>query len=178
MAKNSGSSAWNQIIGSIPEEIPFEIAMNADSTNEVWTDIDTDIDDGMALLIYGFEWMFENVDPTVPIYTIIANYVRHTLQFHRNDDSEILLANDDNDLLMQDSFTHGYITSGATVFDDIRKVARRTITLSPTIRALFRSNIDNTQISATTVQITGKIFGDYVRAPSNMVTKFGNIARM
>ncbi|GAG65116.1 unnamed protein product [marine sediment metagenome] len=49
-----------------PRRLEFAEACPADTTTETLIDFDTGIDNGQGWVIYGMEWGFENIDPTVP----------------------------------------------------------------------------------------------------------------
>lgn len=176
MAKRSSVSTFNKVLQSVPSEAEFEIAMNGDSTTEVWTDIDTNITDGQAWVIYGMEYCFENIDPTVPLAPSITTGISRVLQIHRNDDSEILLNSNDDDLLMQHRWAFKVNTTGASEGEVVWRTQKLTITMQPTLRVLFRTAADDTVISLTTVQLAGKLYYDKIAAPNIGISKLGSIA--
>lgn len=177
MAKQSAGTDFEKILNSIPRRAEFEIVMNADSTTEVWADIDTGIDDGQGWVIYGLEYVYESIDPTVPLIPFNAGADNeHVLQVHRNDDSELLLNSNDNRLLLQHRVGYDLFTSGQVAWEQPSKIPARTVTLSPTLRVLFRTSVDNTFISLATVQIAGAILYDVVRAPARISSKIGTLA--
>jgi hypothetical protein len=182
-AGGGAQSGFNKVLASIPSEANFIIPMVADSSNEVYVDIDTQLMDGEAWLVYGAEWTFENVDPTVPLVArnAAANNAA-VIQIHRNDDSIILLNHNDDDLIFEDVWIQSYIaTAAGTTIDQTffpRRFGKRTITFSENLRVLFRTYADHTEISATTVQIAGKVFYDRISAPSIGMSKLGQIANL
>ena len=171
---------FNEIMGSIPAPLQFNIAMVADSTNEVYADIDTGLDDGQALLIYGMEYVFESIDPTIPLVPCDTQSDTYTLQVHRNDDSLLLLNFTDDDVLMHHQVTMTASTQASYQFigETVFKCAKRTVTMSPTLRAIFRTTSDVVALSAATNQISGYIYYDKIPAPSAGVTKIGQLANL
>lgn len=175
MAKQS-MNAFNKWVNSIPAKAEFQITMDADSTNEVWVDIDTGIDDNQAWAIYGVEYTFENIDPTVPLLFSGGGDSIHTLQIHRNDDSAILRNFDDRDVLFHDSWSN--ITGAAEhtiMVEGVRRVPIRQVTMQPTLRAIFRTTIDQALLSIATIQLNGRILYDTIPAPSGTASKLGQL---
>ena len=171
---------FNEIMGSIPAPLQFNITMAADSTNETYADIDTGLDDGQALLIYGMEYVFESIDPTIPLVPLDTQSDTYTLQVHRNDDSLLLLNFTDDDVLLHHQITMTASTQASYQFigESAFKCAKRTITMSPTLRAIFRTTSDVVALSAATNQISGYIYYDKIPAPSAGVTKIGQLANL
>lgn len=158
--------------------IDFTITMDNDSSNEVYADIDTNLADGQALLIYGMRYVIETIDPTVPlVQTQGANNNSWCLQIHRNDDSLLLLNANDDDILLEHRVVVPMATAvGFNVHDGVWKVQHRTVTLSPKLRAIFRTTSDMNSVNGTTNQLAGRIFAQPVAAPSIGMTKLGQIA--
>jgi len=183
MAKRRSSSngGLNAIMRTIPSECKFAITMAANSTTEVWLDIDTNLQDGEAWLIYGAMWKFENIDPTVPV-NWATELNTFALQVHRNDDHELLINANDDDLMFEDQLQMSHtVTLGGTdtaLLAWPRRFGNRTVTLSPTLRAVFRTSADQTIISDASVQIAGKILYDRIAVPSIGQTKIGQIANL
>lgn len=179
-ARNVGGAqaTFNKILATIPAKAEFEITMNADSTVEVWSDIDTNLDDGEAWLIYGAEYLFENISPTVPAQIMESGNAHNEmrLQVHRNDDSELLLNHNDDDLMFEHHFEHIYTTSGRQGLQVPFRFGTRTITFSEKLRVLFRTNSDWGTLSAATIQLAGCLYYDRIKAPSIGQSKLGQIA--
>lgn len=168
---------FDRAMATVPNEHPFEITpLPADTTTETWNDTDTNIGDGEAWLIYGFEYQFEYIDPTVPMVPMLEGG-SWSLQFHRNDDSELLIGGTDDDLLMMDHFQMIYVAESCTSFHMPFVIDKRTITTQPTLREIWRTDADIAVIAAT-MQIAGKIFYDKVGGAPVEISKFGNIAGM
>jgi hypothetical protein len=170
---------FEKVLNAQPRRAEFEITMNADSTVEVWADIDTGISDGQGWVVYGMEYVFENIAPTVPItgiWPIAGSGNQAVLQIHRNDDNELLLNSNDNELLMQDILGYTLSTSGALEYRQPFKVAKTTVTLAPTLRAIFRTAVDDTALSAATIQLAGAILYDVIKAPARISSKLGTLA--
>lgn len=173
-------SDFDAVMASIAAPLDFTITMSTDSTNETWVDINTGLDDGEALLVYGFEYDFESIDPTTPIdlhpNTFAGSWV---CQLQRNDDAELLLNQHDSEVLLHHGFfTDLNTTGGYGATQRPFRRFQRTATISPILRAMFRTSIDNTEISLTSVQLTGRIFCDKFEAPSVGVTKLGHLANL
>jgi len=181
----SGQANFDKILATVPSEAQFEITMDDHSATEVYEDIDTNLQDGEAWLVYGCEWMFEAVDPTIPLATdfyAVVTGTALTLQVHRNDDSEILLNFNDDDLMYQDTLdwqsafnTEGW---GVDLVNWPRFFGRRTITFSEKLRVLFRTQDDVPAISTSDVQIAGRLLYDRIKAPSIGQSKLGQIANL
>jgi len=178
--RNPPSTTWRKIMQSIPSEAKFTIAMAADSSDEVYADIDTNIGDGEAWLIYGMIWVHEAIDPTVPLQMFDGTEDNGlVLQLHRNDDHELLVNSNDDDLLMQDRLEVIVPTGASIAFNPgVRRVMHRTITMQPTLRAIFRTLADSAAMNGATNQIAGKILYDKVPAPDIGATKLGRIANL
>jgi len=169
---------FDEVMASVAAPIDFTLTMDADSTNEVYVDIDTGLDDGEALLIYGMEYGFESIDPTVPLdFLTTADFVS-TLQVHRNDDATLLLNMHDSEVLLHDYRLLALNTSGAYQANQPFKCSHRTVTMAETMRVIFRTAADCVQISLTSVQLSGRIFADKFEAPSMGVTKLGHLANL
>jgi hypothetical protein len=175
--RNPPKTTWNRIMQSIPSEAHFTITMDGDSTNEVMTDIDTNIGDGEAWLVYGCEYWFETITPTVPLATFIAN-TNWNFQLHRNDDNALLLNFNDDDVLLYHQWMGQITASGGIFHEGVFRVMKRTITMQPTLRALFRTQSDNTTLSATTNQLAGKLYYDKIPAPDIGASKLGRISQL
>ena len=176
MAK-AGQTGFEKFLKETPRRAEFTIAMVADSTTEVWVDIDTGIDDGQAWLMYGMEYSFENIDPTIPLAWISgANSFKASLQLHRNDESEILLARNDNDVIVDHHLLYTILTSGATIQAEPIKVPINNVTLQPTLRVLFRTSVDVVNLSAATAQLSGVILYDIISAPARLSSNIGTLA--
>jgi len=172
---------FDKVMASIPSPMDFIIPMELDSADEAYVDIDTNLGDGEALLIYGVRYRFENVDPTEPLNWLGAQAADMSwgLQIHRNTDSDILLNANDSDLLIDDARHMAQATAvGFAFLDSIFKRQERTVTLSPTLRAIFRTDADYANISAATVQLAGRIYYDKVPAPSIGNTKLGQLGSL
>lgn len=178
MAKRSNSQ-FNKVLATIPSEATFEIDMVADSTNEAWVDIDTNLSDGEAWLIYGCEWTFEVIaDPRAPLAPSTALIAR-TFQLHRTDDSEVLLQANDDQVIVH--HVHNAALAGAAGLHNYNypyRVAKRTVTMQPTLRALFRTSADDGGISDPLNHLVGKIFYDKVAAPDIGTSKLGVFAAL
>lgn len=166
-----------EILDQIPDERDFEITCHAsDSTNEVWVDIDTDMQVDTAWWVYGVEWIPENATPTVPLLLHglgVVSGVVMGLQLHFNDDNELFLKHNDNDLLFNHhvELDQAVATQGASSYLMHRPFYRpcNKLAYSPTLRAIFRTttalaNLDNQKIR-------GKIKYDIVSVPNNQSGK-------
>lgn len=186
MAKrDSGASTFNKIVASVPREANFEITMNGDSTTEVWDDIDTNLDEGMAWLIYGGEYSIEAIAPTVPqgSLDITANTQTHVLQVHRNTDNELLVNVHDDDLMFFDKYESSFVataagTSHGPQINWPRRFGKRTITFAQQLRVIFRTTVDNTIISDPAVQLVGCLYYDIIKAPNVGQSKLGQLANL
>jgi len=174
----SAQKMFDQVLATIPSEAEFEITMDADSTNEVWDDIDTNLQDGEAWLVYGGLFVFENIDPTTPAIldpTTADN--AYTLQVHRNDDSEILLNYNDDDLMFHWNWTVcDTVNASQVVFPMPLRFGKRTITFSEKLRVLFRTRADDADLSVASTRIAGCLLYDRIAAPSIGQSKLGQIA--
>jgi hypothetical protein len=169
-------TGFDKFLEDTPRRAEFVIAMVADSTNEVTVDIDTALDDGQAWLIYGMEYGFENVDPTIPLPVYGAGVdVAGTIQVHRNTESDILLASNNNRLMAQHKVEMAFLTSGMAMLTEPYKVPINTVTLQPTLRVIYRTSADNTNISAATAQISGVLLYDIISAPPRLSSKIGTL---
>lgn len=174
MAKRSVST-FNKVLQSIPSEAEFEITMPADTTTEVWADIDTNITDGQAWVIYGMEYYFEETTPTEPIASYNGNTVWQ-IQVHRNDDSELFLNYNDDDVMMIHRWDGALTTSGATFSQSPWRIQKLTVTMQPTLRVIWRTETNNTALANVAFQMAGKIFYDKIAAPNIGISKLGSIA--
>jgi len=175
MAKTK--TGFEKFLEQTPRRAEFTITMDADSTTEVWADIDTGIDDGQAWLMYGMEYAFENIDPTIPAAWISgANSFKTTLQLHRNASSELLLNRNNNNVIVDHHLLYTILTSGATIQAEPIKVPINNVTLQPTLRVLFRTAVDVVNLSAATVQLTGVLLYDIISAPPRLSSKIGTLA--
>jgi hypothetical protein len=187
-ARNVGSAQaqFQGILGTIPQEAKFEIAMVPDSADEVWTDIDTNLDDGEAWYVYGGEYSWDLTavsagQPALPNIGAASQNV-HLLQVHRNPSSEIRLEPNDPDLMFESRIgTQWDLTTegeyGIVLVQPI-PFGRRTITFQDTLRVLFMTSTDDGAISQATVTLYGRLFYDRVRAPSIGQTKLGMLANL
>jgi hypothetical protein len=183
--KNVGSamSGFERVMGTIPQEAKFEMVMAADSTTEVWDDIDTNLDDGEAWYVYGGEFCFEMVDPTIPSgdpEPFIADNESYELQVQRGVDSEILLGFNDPAVLAQwkmccDTYMSESGASGGLFFQPFR-FGRPTVTLQEQLRVIFRTLADDAAISDPAFCIRGKLLYDRIKAPSIGQSKLGMLA--
>ena len=172
MAKKTG---FEKFLEDTPRRAEFSIDMVADSQNEVWADIDTGIDDGQAWIIYGMEYGFENVDPTVPLAIVQATSATMQIQVHRNDDSEIMLAMNNDLLMAHHKVSYVIDTEGASTFTEPFKVPINNTTLQPTLRVMFRSAADMVEISAATARLSGVLLYDVMSAPARLSSKIGTL---
>lgn len=175
---SSGVSAFNKWVGSIPREENFQIAMVADTTTEVWVDIDTNLLDGYAWALYGIEWFFQDPATFEPL-TFYGPNVANTfaLQIHRNDDHELLIRYDDDDLWLHHHIDVMTLTSGAGISAGPYSREKPSVSFSPTLRAVFRTEVDATELAAADL-LVGKIYYDIIKAPTAAQTKLGYIAEM
>jgi len=179
----SAQAQFDKILATIPARAEFHITMAADSTDEVWDDIDTNLQDGEAWLVYGGYWIVESIDPEIilRINAMEEDITQgYALQVHRNDDSEILLNFNDDDLMFEDRIlcAMDLDTNGGrgVVLNFPRFFGERTITFSEKLRVLFRSAADDPSISVATAQIAGCLLYDRITAPSIGQSKLGQIA--
>ena len=159
------------VLKEAPHQCDFAIGMVADSTTEVWKDITTHLRHGDAWLIVALLWYFENKTPTVPLGLISSAATQHALQIHKNTDHETQLGFHDPDLLLHSGkmLTNNYIDPQVPFRHDCR-----VFTTQPRLRAIFRTGADNTSISATTVQVVGRILYHPLNGPSGAgYTKHG-----
>lgn len=176
--KSNGVSAFNKWVGSIPREENFSIAMVADTTNEVWVDIDTNLLDGYAWALYGIEWFIQNPTTFEPITWYGPNAPNSlALQIHRNDDHELLIEYGDDDLWLHHHLDIMTLTSGAAIAQGPYRREKPSVTFGPTLRAVFRTDVDATNITAADL-LVGKIYYDIIKAPTAAQTKLGYIAEM
>lgn len=178
----SAQSQFDRVLATIPSRAEFELTMAANSTTEVWTDIDTNLDDGEAWLVYGGEFIFESIATPavfVPVEWIAQDNV-YCLQVHRNDDSELPLNFNDDDLMFEwRAYEHNIATAAGTsdwIMVAPFKFGHRTITFSEKLRILFRTYADDVGISDATLQIAGRLYYDRIKAPSIGQSKLGQIA--
>jgi len=172
--------AFDDVMATIAAPIDYTITMDANSTNEVYSDISTGLDDEEALLIYGMEYDFENIDPTTPLdvhQNAFAGSFVH--QIHRNDDATLLLNQHDSEVLLHHGYFADINTQGG--YSGVERPFRRfqrNVTIQQTLRGIFVSSTDITDISQATSQLTGRIFCDSFDAPSIGVTKLGHLASL
>jgi len=166
---------WEQILKSSPSRAPFTLTMNADSTNEVWADIDTKLDKDEAWHIVGCHYTFEKIDPTTPLHTDAIITSARTLQIQRGADSEILLNAFDPLIIMHHSVMTVFgATEAFQVIDPHPyKISLNEVTRHNKLRALFRTSVDQTQLSLTTVQLSGVLLYHLIGAPDDGRTKLG-----
>lgn len=174
---------FNKILSSIPSRAEFKIPMDANSTTEVWDDIDTNLQDGEAWVVYGGQFVFESVDPTVPLLVKLIGDNNWTLQVQRGDDSELLLNFNDDDLMYHWNMLaeEQVSTSGGQSEHEVPGVFRfgwRTVTFREKLRVLFRTQTDDSYISLTTVQLAGYLWYDRIKAPSIGQSKLGQLANL
>lgn len=179
MAKRraSGTSAFNSWVGGIPREEHFSVAFPADTTTETWVDVDTNLLDGYAWALYGIEYIFQDASTFQAPIVAAATFFQFTLQVHRNDDHELLIAHDDDDLWIHDAREFATSTQGAYYAAQPFERAKPSITFASTLRVIFRSDTDITTLAATD-NLAGIIYYDIVKAPTAAQTKLGYIAEM
>jgi len=169
-------TGFEKFLDNTPQRAEFTITMDADSTTEVWADINTGLDDAQAWLMYGMEYSFENVTPTVPLSSLVGIAdICTQLQLHRNDASELMLAQNNNLVIVTHKVNHTRLSSGAILHVEPFKVAINNVTLQPTLRVIFRTSADLVNISAATVRLSGVIFYDVISAPSRLTSKLGTL---
>ena len=167
-------TGFDEFLEQMPRRAEFTIDMVADSTTEVWADIDTGLDDAQAWLLYGLEFGIYAIDPTVPLLARTANTV-HTIQIQRNTESAILLATNNNRMMTNFKTTQFIATEGAFMYQEPWKVPIQNVTLQPTLRVLFRTNVDDTAISDAAYNIEGVILYDIITAPKRLASKIGTL---
>lgn len=161
----------------IPNRTKFVIPMVTDSSNAVWYDIRTGLDGGRGWHIVGWQWTWENIDPTEPLNVLFASTTETlTLQLHRNIDNTTLLNFNDDDLMAHWDLEHNFDTSGQVLFERVFKQELDELTTQKRLRCIFRSLSDVANISLTTVQLAVQIFYYDISTPNVGHTKLGRIS--
>jgi len=177
----SAQKTFDRVLASIPARAEFSMTMDADSTVEVWDDIDTNLQDGEAWLVYGGVFTFENIEPTQPAWGPADSSDNcYTLQVHRNDDSELLLNFLDDDVMYHWGLHRDIMLNvqGASMTDMYHpfRFGHRTITFSEKLRVIFRSATNDNDLGLVTKQLVGYLLYDRILAPSIGQSKLGQIA--
>jgi len=165
---------WERLLSQQPNRAPFTIAMDGNTINEVWTDLDTKLKQNQGWHVVGVEYTFEGIDPTNPTLYAEAIHRVETLQVQRGTDSEILLPAFHPDTLLHHSVATMFDTSGLAMgpMHPI-KVQCDEFTRHNKLRVLFRSRNDNTGISDPAIQLTGILKYHIISAPDDGRTKLG-----
>lgn len=175
-------STFDSVIASIPQVAEFQIEMAADSTDEVWDDIDTDIGEGQAWIIYGGEYWFEGDDPSTPMLVGVVANSSWTLQIHRDTESELLLAGQNNHVMYHDIVNIHYSAAAAGTIEVPyafpRKFGRPTVTFQENLRAIFRTTVDMSTISDADKQLCVNLYYDVITAPNVGQSKLGQLANL
>jgi hypothetical protein len=164
-------TAFEQFDDAIPYEREFHLPMVADSTNEVAVDIDTDIPAGgtVGWTIVGMEWQFVDIaSPYTKRNSIITAGVNNmTLQLGRGEapGTVTLMHPGDDDLIAEDILCMQYAAGGEFPLTWPRGKAIRDVTQLGTLHVRFATSVDVTDISATTIEIFGKVLYYPVHAP-------------
>jgi len=170
-----------RIFKTIPSVAPFEIEMADNSINEVWTDIPTKMKGNQAWHIVGVEYAIEPLDPatTGPGNSLPSGSSARLLQIHRNDNNELLLRMTDMELMYMDRREFRFVTAAgiSAAMESIERHMFQTITTADKIRALFRTDVDDTAISSSAWVLRGLIHYHIISAPSDGRTKHGDQLR-
>lgn len=183
-SKGPSPASFQRAIATIPQRALFSITMDADSTNEVYDDIDTDIDAGEAWYIYGGWYWFEGASPTAPMGVLTTDSFNSILQVQRNTDSELLLAANNSNVIGFDQILILYNAAAAgtiqTRLDFPRPLLQGfpTISFSETLRVLFRTQADCTSISDADKRLNGYLLYDVIEAPDVGQSKLGQLSNL
>lgn len=156
----------------LPHEAKFTITMAADSTTEVWTDITTHLDGNDGWFITRLDWAFENIDPTIPFNIYASAPYAHMIQIHRNLDNTTLLSWNDDDVVVN----HSLGLTNVNILPVMPfSIQVDQVTTQKKLRVMFRTTTDNTVLSATTVQLAGRLYYHVLKGPNVGHTKLGKI---
>lgn len=165
-----------KLIQKMPSILPFEIPMVADSTTYATVDIPTKLGAKEAWHIIGVDWCFENINPATIASAVPAVGLTRQFQIHRNNTHAGFLSLGDEDLVFSDKQEWRQLTGVGTVYieEGVQKHLFQTITLSPVLRALFQTNVDDASISvAGTIILKGVLYYHIISAPDDGRTKLG-----
>lgn len=185
MAKQTMSKAEREfaaIMDTIPRHLDFEIAMSADTSTGQYADENTNIPDGMAMLVYGAKWFFYNLTEGACCISAISELLNneYRVEIHRNTDHETVLLPGNKDLLfLPDIHQVDYSqNSGGEVFwnqNFPRSFGERTVSFGAQLRALFQTNVDQAELT-TAYGVFVRLYFDFINAPSAGSTKLGRLA--
>lgn len=182
MAKRNVGKAqgqFNQLVASIPSKAWFELTMPADTTDEIWDDIDTNLDDGEAWVIYGGSYSFQGSAATSPIKTMEATVANAwELQVHRNVRNELLLDWDNDDVMFHHHYENAF--AGAAFYDHVIQpffFGEKTVTFSEQLRVIWRTYADCAVLAAGSI-LRGCLYYDRISAPSIGQSKLGQLANL
>jgi len=174
-------TAFDKVLGTIPAKAEFRISFAADTTTAAYDDIDTNLDDGEAWLIYGAEYVVESSSLGGPkfAYVDMANAYNYLcVQVHRNDQHTALLSHNDGDLMFQHQLASYYDSTNGAGAHSVQAPFRfggRTISFSEKLRVICDTIIDWAGFAESDYLI-GCIYYDRITAPSIGQSKLGQIA--
>jgi hypothetical protein len=162
----------------LPNEHLIELGMAADTTTEVWKDIDTRLTDGEAWWLVDWEWLIEARTPTVPIASgIVAGTNACYLQLVRNTDNELLIPFTDDDLICEHFVGSYRVTAGAPNVEGPYRRDIKRFTTQRQLRLLFRTETNNGTFAGVTNVLRMKLRYFKTTAPKSgkHVTKLGSL---
>lgn len=171
--------AWQEILDSIPAELEFHLPMVADSSVWTYVDVDTNLGDGEAMVIYGMEWLYESTTAaTMLVGAVIgaADDDLFCLQVQRGDSYTEKAFSNDSKVLIQHVLGSDIVTSGVVPFEMPFRIMKRCITYQTKLRIGFKTTTDSASISDPAVRIAGKILHDVIDAPDVGSTKLGRLS--
>lgn len=164
-----------QVLDSMSDEHKFSFLLPANTTTEVWHDINTGLDDGEAWYVSAIMWDYmSETAGSNPLRPHIAAGITHELQLVRDLDAEELLPINEKDLVLRGAFTAGYETNGGIFYrHPFRSDPLEHGILTQTrARLIHRTNVNNTNLANT--RVVGKIFYEPFSIPKKFDhTKLG-----
>ena len=155
------------ILKEMPSVVHGHVALPSDTTNEIWIDVDTKLGAKEAWHIVGFEWKIAiNTDVGAPPLAVNAG---HLMQLLRTNVAEEPVDWDHSDLIVEEE----WIPETATEEVFPRKIAVEAVTLSNTLRAIWRTTADETNWSASNYELWVAIYYHLITAPDDGRTKIG-----
>lgn len=159
-----------KVLADLPHEAKFTIPMVADSTNEVWVDINTHLRNGDGWRMQSLKYGWEFITPTLPLFLAPAADLATALQIQRNTDNELLLNQNDDDVIVHHTIIwHSDVYNAELPY----KVPIDTVTTQPKLRVLFRTSGDFAGMSLATVQLVGRIMYQKLDGPNVGHSKHG-----
>jgi len=173
---------FSAVMATIPQHMDFEIEMPVNTQTASYDDENTNIPEGQAMLCYGASlmWYHETAGNIVAAPIAAAEAANLVCQIHRNtDNADVILPNDKEQLFLPWEFhlAYGQNAAGEVWHEQEwpKTFGERTVTFSPTLRALFKSDADVDAISTADYSLLVRLYFDYIPAPPMGTTKLGRL---